>query len=285
VLFLIPHINSKVWVPMVRIFASALFLLLVLLVAPGDRGRIAPPDLPATHSGSAAVRGLVAGPSADVCPEAVSLNEAKPAPGKSARVLPGPRRFRTSLVKIEELEPAVKKYAAQHGVDEDLVWAVMSHESGFNSQAVSPKGAMGLMQLMPGTASLMGVTDPFDPEQNIAGGIKYLELCLSQFNQDIALALAAYNAGPQNVAKYQGCPPFPETRQYVAAVLQTYSGNPQYRRSRWAASANDEVSELLNKVGLPWRVPLPQWRIPQPRFHVAPPRWKGGRANLVSWAR
>ena len=284
-LFLIPYLNSKVRGPMVRIFVSALFLLLVLLVAPGDQGRLAPPDPPATLSGSADARGVVAGPSADICPEAASLNEAKPAPGKSARGLPGPRRFRTSLVKIAELEPAVKKYAAQHGVDEDLVWAVMSHESGFNPRAVSPKGAMGLMQLMPGTASLMGVTDPFDPDQNIAGGIKYLDLCLSQFNQDIALALAAYNAGPQNVAKYQGCPPFPETRQYVAAVLQTYSGNPQYRRSRWAASANEEVSELLNKVGLPWRVPLRQWRIAQPRFHVAPPRWKGGRANLVSWAR
>jgi hypothetical protein len=270
---------------MVRKFALALFLLLVLMVALGDQGRIAPPDPPAALSGSADGRELLAKPAADVSPEVVSFQEEKPAVGKTARVLPGPRRFRTCLVKIEELEPAVKKYAAQHGVDEDLVWAVMSHESGFNPRAVSPKGAMGLMQLMPGTASLMGVTDPFDPDQNIAGGIKYLELCLSQFNQDIALALAAYNAGPQNVAKYQGCPPFPETRQYVAAVLQTYSGNPQYRRSRWAASANDEVSELLNKVGLPWRVPLPQWRIPQPRFHVTPPRWKGGRANLVSWAR
>jgi hypothetical protein len=83
---------------------------------------------------------------------------------------------------------------------------------------------MGLMQLMPGTAALMGVTDAFDVEQNIAGGIKYLERCLSRFNQDVSLALAAYNAGPDNVVKYQGCPPFPETRHYVASVLKAYAG-------------------------------------------------------------
>jgi len=268
---------------MVRKFPLALVLLVVLLMALGDQGRLPLPEPPAVLSISADARGIVAEPLANDSPE-TAVKAGNHTPVRPTRILPGPRRFR-ALVKIEELEPAVKKYAAQHGVDEDLVWAVMCHESGFNSRAVSPKGAMGLMQLMPGTAALMGVTDPFDPDQNIAGGTKYLELCLKQFHHDVALALAAYNAGPQNVAKYQGCPPFAETRQYVAAVLQTYSGNPQYRRAGWANSVNEEVTELLNKVGLPWRVPLPQWRIPQPRFHVEPPRWKGSRANLVSLAR
>ena len=120
----------------------------------------------------------------------------------------------------------IEKYAQQYGVDQDLVWAVIRQESGFNAHAVSPKGAMGLMQLMPGTAAMLGVADAFDVEQNIAGGIKYLERCLSQFNQDVGLALAAYNAGPDNVVKYQGCPPFAETRHYVASVLSAYAGEP-----------------------------------------------------------
>jgi hypothetical protein len=268
---------------MVRLILLPLILLLLLWVALGDQGRWPLPEPPAHFSAAAEAPQPMAEPWADAAPETPAM-AVNPAPVKPTQVLPGPRRFRP-LVKIEELEPAVKKYAAQHGVDENLVWAVMSHESGFNPRAVSPKGAMGLMQLMPGTAALMGVTDPYDPDQNIAGGTKYLELCLKQFHQDVALALAAYNAGPQNVAKYQGCPPFAETRQYVAAVLQTYSGSPQYRRAGWVSSVNEEVTELLNKVGLPWRVPLPQWRIQQPHFHVEPPRWKGSRANLVSLAR
>ena len=129
-----------------------------------------------------------------------------------------------NLVKRHNLEMVIEKYAQQYGVDQDLVWAVIRQESGFNPHAVSPKGAMGLMQLMPGTAAMLGVSDAFDVEQNIAGGIKYLEQCLNQFNQDVCLALAAYNAGPNNVVKYQGCPPFPETRQYVASILRAYAG-------------------------------------------------------------
>jgi hypothetical protein len=189
------------------------------------------------------------------------------------------RRPRIPLVKIKELEPAVKKYARLHGVDEALVWAVMRHESGFNPQAVSPAGAIGLMQLMPGTASLMGVGDPFNIEQNIAAGIAYLEYCLSRFHQDLVLALAAYNAGPQNVSRYQGCPPFPQTRQYVAAVLQTYGGSPQYRNSVCAASVTDEVPALLPEAGLCWRVPEPRWKVNLPQVRVKEPRWKGPLAT------
>ena len=132
----------------------------------------------------------------------------------------------TSLVKRQNLEIVIEKYARQYGVDQELVWAVIRQESGFNPRAVSPKGAMGLMQLMPGTAAMLGVSDAFDVEQNLAGGIKYLERCLNQFDQDVPLALAAYNAGPNNVVKYQGCPPFPETRHYVASVLKAYGGEP-----------------------------------------------------------
>jgi|GEM_PF-1586381 len=132
-------------------------------------------------------------------------------------------RGRSLPLRDPQIASMIDAQARRYGVDSNLVRAVMRHESGYNPNAVSPKGAMGLMQLMPGTASLMGVNDPFDPEQNIAGGVKYLKYCLSRFNYDVPLALAAYNAGPLNVMKYQGLPPFAETQQYVASVMQTYT--------------------------------------------------------------
>ncbi len=124
-----------------------------------------------------------------------------------------------------QVELMISKYATYYGVDPALVRAVVRHESGFNSQAVSPKGAQGLMQLMPGTAALMGVTNPFDPEQNIAGGVGYLRHCLDRFQHNVPLAVAAYNAGPEAVAKY-GCniPPYAETQNFVQSVMGTYNG-------------------------------------------------------------
>lgn len=131
----------------------------------------------------------------------------------------------------------VDKHADRLGVDPNLVYAVMRQESGFNSRAVSPKGAMGLMQLMPETAVSMGVRDPFDPEENIRGGIKYLRFCLDRFGGDLAKALAAYNAGPQAVEKYGGCPPFTETRDYIARVMQLYRGERPLRAATGAGGS------------------------------------------------
>ena len=182
-----------------------------------------------------------------------------------------------NLVKRQNLERVIEKYAQQYGVDQDLVWAVIRQESGFNPQAVSPKGAMGLMQLMPGTAAMLGVSDAFDVEQNIAGGIKYLERCLSQFNQDVCLALAAYNAGPNNVVKYQGCPPFPETRHYVASVLKAYAGEPireDLKLIGLSPVMDEEMPDPESPRGLAWRVPRPQWRIATPQCKLGSPRWK-----------
>jgi hypothetical protein len=182
-----------------------------------------------------------------------------------------------NLVKRQNLENVVEKYARQYGVDQELVWAVIRQESGFNSRAVSPKGAMGLMQLMPGTAAMLGVSDAFDVEQNIAGGIKYLERCLNQFNQDVPLALAAYNAGPDNVVKYQGCPPFPETRQYVASVLKAYGGEPirgDLKRLGLVPEMDEDVIDPVGPRGLAWRIPVPQWRIAVPQCKLGSPRWK-----------
>ncbi len=122
------------------------------------------------------------------------------------------------------VDTLINKYAGAYGVDPALVRAVMRNESGFNAGAVSPKGAQGLMQLMPGTAAQMGVRDPFDPEQNIAGGVGYLRHCLDRFGHNVPLAVAAYNAGPEAVAKYCSIPPYQETQLFVNNVMGTYGG-------------------------------------------------------------
>jgi hypothetical protein len=181
------------------------------------------------------------------------------------------------LVERQNLQIVIEKYARQYGVDQDLVWAVIRQESGFNAHAVYPKGAMGLMQLMPGTAAMLGVADAFDVEQNIAGGIKYLERCLRQFNQNVGLALAAYNAGPDNVVKYQGCPPFAETRHYVASVLSAYAGEPirnGLQRPGLSPVMDADVPDPVRPRGLAWRVPRPRWKIAAPQCNLSSPRWK-----------
>jgi soluble lytic murein transglycosylase-like protein len=116
--------------------------------------------------------------------------------------------------------------ARRHGVPESLIAAVIRAESAFNPRAVSPKGARGLMQLMPTTASALGVRDVFDPAENIDGGVRHLRALLERFSSDLALALAAYNAGEQAVLAYGGIPPYPETRDYVARVLRYFTGSP-----------------------------------------------------------
>jgi hypothetical protein len=130
------------------------------------------------------------------------------------------------VVTDTSLRDIVKRYAAIYGLTEPLIYAVIRAESNFNPNAVSPAGARGLMQLMPGTALEMGVTDIFDPTQNVAGGAQYLSKMLALFN-DKKLALAAYNSGPENVKKFRGIPPFQETQNYVRTVLayeQSYGG-------------------------------------------------------------
>jgi phage shock protein PspC (stress-responsive transcriptional regulator) len=130
----------------------------------------------------------------------------------------------TISLKDPQLEALIRKYAQIYGVDPTLVRAVMRHESGFNPSAVSPKGAQGLMQLMSGTAALMGVKNPFDPEQNIMGGVGYLRHCLDRFKHNVPLAVAAYNAGPESVAKCGAIPPYQETQAFVNNVMGAYGG-------------------------------------------------------------
>lgn len=121
-----------------------------------------------------------------------------------------------------DIDQFIEKYSQEYGLDKNFVKAVVKNESGFNPKAKSPVGAMGLMQLMPGTAKSLGVTDAFNAEQNIKGGAKYLKGLMDRFDQDPKLALAAYNAGPSAVKKYGGVPPYSETQNYVKKVLNSY---------------------------------------------------------------
>ncbi len=122
-----------------------------------------------------------------------------------------------------DLDEAVNAASARYRLDPDFVSSVIKAESGFNVRAVSPKGAKGLMQLMPGTASQLGVSNAFDPRDNIEGGTRYLRELLERYNFDLVKALAAYNAGPLRVEQYGGVPPYYETRAYVARVVRDFN--------------------------------------------------------------
>ncbi len=128
----------------------------------------------------------------------------------------------------EEFDSIINSLACEYGVDRSLVKAVIHAESGYNPNAVSPKGASGLMQLMPRTAKDLNVCNAFDPRENIRGGVRYLRFLLDTFRGDVSLALAAYNAGLAKVSKYGGIPPYEETRNYVIRVLsyqKSYQNN------------------------------------------------------------
>ena len=127
-------------------------------------------------------------------------------------------------------ESLIEENAAAHGVNPHLVRAVIQQESAFNPNARSNKGAMGLMQLMPATAAELGVTDPYNPSENIRGGVAYLKGLLVKFQQNVELALAAYNAGPTAVTKYGAVPPYRETKDYVSRITKNVDLAPKPKR-------------------------------------------------------
>jgi len=139
-----------------------------------------------------------------------------------------PLRFRVTAPAVarklapQEIEALVQEASRSHNVPPSLVKAVIRVESNFNPSATSPKGAQGLMQLMPGTADDLMVANPYDPRENISGGVRYLRLLLEKFNNRLPLALAAYNAGPQRVSQRLEVPPIPETQGFVHDVCTQF---------------------------------------------------------------
>jgi hypothetical protein len=149
-----------------------------------------------------------------------------PASGPQSNLPPSPfaRTSRTTPVPVAiNLDEVVNSASGRYRLDPDLVNSVIKAESGFHVRAVSPKGAQGLMQLMPGTASALGVPNAFDPQANVEGGTKYLRELLERYNFDLVKALAAYNAGPLRVEQYKGVPPYYETRAYVARIVRDFN--------------------------------------------------------------
>lgn len=142
------------------------------------------------------------------------------------------------------LDEVIQSISSRQRLDPDLVNSVIHAESGFNPQAVSPKGAQGLMQLMPGTASSLGVSNPFDPSANVEGGTRYLRTLLERYDFNLIKALAAYNAGPRRVEQYHGVPPYYETQAYVARVIRDFNRKKlaEHRAAKPAAARAKRVA-------------------------------------------
>ncbi len=148
------------------------------------------------------------------------------------------------------LPELVNRASDRHLIDPDLINSVIRAESDFNPKAVSPKGARGLMQLLPQTASRLGVKDSFDAGANIEGGTRYLRELLALYNNDLIKALAAYNAGPQSVQRYRGVPPYRETRGYVARVIREFNRKKLAQRAAAVARRKSSSKAVTPSAGV-----------------------------------
>jgi len=170
--------------------------------------------------------------------------------GGSSSALPAPRFESGRAFTQPEIDAAIDEAAARHNVDPNLVRAVIKVESNFNPNAVSRKGAMGLMQLMPQTARSLNVANPFDPEQNVDAGVRQLKHLMQNYGGDVKLTLAAYNAGPGAVARSAGVPHFAETRNYVRRITQLYYGKSDLGPSLFVESAHDPIHVQRDSKGV-----------------------------------
>lgn len=136
---------------------------------------------------------------------------------------PAPKTTPATTARVSDLRQVIQGASDKTLIDADLINSVIRAESSFNPRAVSPKGAQGLMQLMPDTATSLGVADSFDPAANVDGGTRYLRWLLDRYHYDLGKALAAYNAGPHRVEQYHGIPPYQDTRAYVARIIRDFN--------------------------------------------------------------
>jgi soluble lytic murein transglycosylase-like protein len=165
-----------------------------------------------------------------------------------------------------DLNEVVRTASGTYHLDPDLVTSVIRAESGFNARALSPKGAQGLMQLMPKTASNLGVQNAFDPKANVEGGTRYLRELLERYNFDLIKALAAYNAGPQRVEQYGGVPPYYETKAYVARVVRDFN------KKKLAAKTASQPSAANKSESKSTGAPVPAATVPGAKEHKSAPR-------------
>jgi hypothetical protein len=172
------------------------------------------------------------------------------------RSVPGRGRMR-GVHTGEEFRELIFRTALRHGVHPDLVYAMAAVESNFDPRAVSSKGALGLMQLMPDTAARFGVADPFNPAENVLGGVRYMRYLLDLFGGDARLALAAYNAGENVVLAGRGIPPYRETRGYVGKVMRLFGGlskspyvSPPRRPVAGGAGVESPIYTYIDEAGV-----------------------------------
>jgi hypothetical protein len=191
----------------------------------------------------------------------------EPKPEKAAS-LPGSEPLKGNAGPPIDLNEVVNAASGTYRLDPDLVNSVIHAESGFNVRAVSPKGAQGLMQLMPGTASALGVQNAFDARDNVDGGARYLRELLERYDFDLIKALAAYNAGPQRVEHYGGVPPYHETKAYVARIVRDF--NKKKLAAKAATQPGTQKSSDSKTTGTHVAATKPHKSIPQTQAKANP---------------
>jgi transglycosylase-like protein with SLT domain len=159
---------------------------------------------------------------------------------------------------LQEMKEVIDAVSSRHHLDPDLINSVIHAESGFNPRALSRKGAQGLMQLMPQTASQLGVANAFDPGANVEGGTRYLRELLERYDFDLIKALAAYNAGPQRVDQYHGVPPYYETQVYVARIVRDFNRKKLAERKAALITKSSSAKTQPRSVAVVKQVALPQ---------------------------